>query len=162
MRPGRVCRQPVGDVEEFGFGESDEGTPQKGSQGQGVPAIRNRARQRDQVMDLLTAEETLSGLRRNRNAPLLERLLEPPQVGADRRQQSNVAESAGSRAVGASADLMDALSLSQMSSGWRETANRLILSSDVGTLIKLLSRNHARRDDDTLGNGHAVARDRRW
>ena len=99
MRPGRVCRQPVGDVEEFGLGESDEGTPHKGSQGQGVATVRNYARQRDQVMNLLTTEETLSGLRRNRNAPLLECLLEPPQVGADRRQQSNVAKSAGSRAV---------------------------------------------------------------
>jgi hypothetical protein len=45
-------------------------------------------------VNLLPAKEALAGLRGHRNAPVFERLLEPPKIRSSRRQQSDVPESA--------------------------------------------------------------------
>ena len=73
----------------------DQRASQQRAERQRVAAIGERSRQSDEILDLLTPEEALARLGRNRDAAILERLLESPELGADRRKQRDVAQTAG-------------------------------------------------------------------
>ena len=69
-------------------------------EGKRIPAVSKGTGQSNEVVNLLPTKEALAGLRRHRNAPVFERLFEPPEVCSCRRQQSNVSESARSLLLG--------------------------------------------------------------
>ena len=84
-------RERPDDVQEFLLGEADQRAAQQRAKRQRVAPVGEDAGQRDQVLDLLPAEEAFAGLRGHRDAPALQRLLIAPQLGAGRRQQGDVA-----------------------------------------------------------------------
>src|ERR1039458_1088007 len=84
-----------GDVEEFGFGEANQGTAKQRTECERIARVRDRAGYRNEILNLLSPEEAFSGLRRNRDSALFECFLEPPQVGANRREQRDVTKAAG-------------------------------------------------------------------
>ncbi len=98
--PFRINRQSFRDVEQLGFGQADQRTAQQRAEGERVTRVRQAAGQRDQVLDLLTAEEALAGLGGHRDRQFLQRLLEPPKLGANRRQQRDVAETTSPHLAG--------------------------------------------------------------
>ena len=101
IEPGRpirmvlVERKGFGDVQQLGFGQPDQRASEQRAERQGVASIGERARQSNEVLDLLATEEALARLRRDRDAPILERLFKSPKLGSNRRQQRDVAQSTG-------------------------------------------------------------------
>ena len=101
IEPGRpirvvlVERKGFGDVEQLGFGQPNQRASEQRAERQSVASIGERSRQSNEVLDLLTTEEALARLRRNRDAAILERLFKSPKLGSDRRQQRDVAQATG-------------------------------------------------------------------
>ncbi len=114
-------RQPFGivfgtrnrpdDVEQFFFCQTDERAAQQGPEGECVPAVGENTRQRDQILDLLTAEQAFSCLCGDRDAVAFERLFVSPKITAGGREQRNVAWPA--RSTGAGATIEDHLTANQ-------------------------------------------------
>ena len=90
IRPVGVRRQCVGDVEELALGEPDQRAAQQCAERERVSGVRERARERNQVGNLLAAEEALAGLGRYRNPAIFQRLLEAPEVRSRGRKERNV------------------------------------------------------------------------
>ena len=73
------------------LGETDERAAQQRAEGDGVAWIGDGPHNCYQIVDFLTVVEALSGLRRDGNAALCERVLVHPQIGAGRGEQRDVA-----------------------------------------------------------------------
>ena len=97
VRTIRIGGEPFGDIEQFGFGEADQGSAQQRAQRQSVARIGERARQCNEILDFLPPEEAFAGLGRDRDSALFERFLEAPQLGANRREQRDVAKARRAR-----------------------------------------------------------------
>ena len=75
------------------LGQANDRATQQRAQGQRVTAVRDRARYSDQVLNFLAVEESLAGLRGDRNVSVFQRPLIEPKAGAGRREEGDVSGS---------------------------------------------------------------------
>lgn len=88
-----LVEKGFGDVQQFGFGQTDQRTSEQRTERQCVASIGERSGQSNEILDFLAMKETLARLRRDRDAPILKRLFESPKLGSNRRQERDVAQS---------------------------------------------------------------------
>ncbi len=74
------ARERPDDVQQFFLGQADQRAAQQRAERERVAAIGEDAGQRDQVLDLLAAEQALAGLSRHRDAAPLQRFFIAPQI----------------------------------------------------------------------------------
>src|SRR3546814_5108890 len=90
-------RKRPDDVEQFFFGQTDERAAQQCPEGERVTAVGQNTRQRDQILDLLAAEQAFACLRGDRDAVTFERLLVSPKITDRKSKRLKSSHSCASR-----------------------------------------------------------------
>ena len=98
------ARERPDDVEQFFLGQPDQWAAQQRAERERVAAVGEDAGERDEVLDLLAAEEPFAGLGRDRDAAPLQRFFIAPQIASRRREKGDVARPGKAALAGLAVD----------------------------------------------------------